>query len=249
MDRFKKKILIECLPVVRNIYEDLFDQIEAKKILKDQKVDRIDTLKVKYLKDVKLILKRNLREAYLDGKLSAKDELLKGTYRTPLADDKFLEILEAESFQYIGDWAYNITKGARIALMEAIRDGKPLSAVIDFLEEHGMEDSLTSLERFSRTKITDVMNRGRMAFYNESGVVAAYQYSAILDDRTTDICSGLDGKVFKDGDAPIPPMHFNCRSLLIPITKYEDYEADEFVGKVPIDQFIDDNKGDGFSKQ
>lgn len=40
----------------------------------------------------------------------------------------------------------------------------------------------------------------------------------------------------------------NCRSLLIPITKYEDYTPSEMVGKVPIDQFIEEKKGGGFSK-
>ncbi len=87
-----------------------------------------------------------------------------------------------------------------------------------------------------------------MSFFEDSGVVAAYQYSAILDDVTSDICAGLDGKIFEAGSEPIPPLHFNCRSLLIPITKYEDYKASEKAGGQPIDQFIEENKGSGFAK-
>lgn len=39
----------------------------------------------------------------------------------------------------------------------------------------------------------------------------------------------------------------NCRSVLIPITKYEEYEADTHVGKTPINEFIDEKKGKGFA--
>lgn len=250
MDRVKNRIMIESLPIVKRIYEDLFEQIEQKKIIQNLKPDRIQDLKLKHLKELKLVLKKNLRDAHKEAKATAQAELLNGNhYRTPLPDDKFLEVLDAELFAYIGDWAYNVTKATRITLMEAIRDGKPLSAVIDMLEQDGIEESNVSLERFSRTKITDVMNRGRLEFFNESGVVAAYQYSAILDDRTTDICAGLDGKIFQAGTEPVPPMHFNCRSLLIPITKYEDFEVDDKVGKKSIQEFIEDNKGDGFAKR
>lgn len=40
----------------------------------------------------------------------------------------------------------------------------------------------------------------------------------------------------------------NCRSVLIPITKYEEFEPSETVGKTDIQDFIEENKGDGFSK-
>ena len=33
----------------------------------------------------------------------------------------------------------------------------------------------------------------------------------------------------------------NCRSVLIPITIYEEYEPDTHVGKTPIEQFIEEN--------
>lgn len=249
MDRFKSKVMNESTPIVRAIFEDLFDQIEQKKIVKDQKPERIESIKLKKLKDLKLILKRNFREAYGDAQSQAASEIMKGHYRTPLPDDKFLEFLESETFQYIGDWSYQVTKKARLAMLEAIKDGKSLSSLLDLLEDEGLSESMVSIERFARTKFTDVTNRGRLAFFNESGLVSAYQYSAILDDRTSDVCSGLDGKIFKAGTEPIPPMHFNCRSLLIPITRFEEYEADTKVGSKPIDQFIEENKGAGFPKR
>jgi SPP1 gp7 family putative phage head morphogenesis protein len=174
---------------------------------------------------------------------------MKGNFRSPIPNEKFMEVLEQETFDYIGDWEYLVTKGARQALVEAVKDGKPLSAVIDFLETEGKDVALASLERYSRTKFTEVMNRGRLEFFEDSGVVAAYQYSAILDDRTSDICAGLHGKVFKAGSEPVPPMHFNCRSVLVPITKYEEWNADKKVGSKDIESFIEEHKGAGFPKR
>lgn len=249
MDRFKSRVLDEAMPIVRRVFESLYDQIKAKKILQTQDNSKLESLKTPYLRELNSLLRSALRDGWKEGRAIGQREILKGAFRAPLPDDAFLQYLENETFQYVGDWGYNVTKKARVTILEAIRDGKPLSAVLDLLDEEGVTDSMVSLERFARTKFTDVMNRGRVAAFNDSGVVAAYQYSAILDDRTTPICAGLHGKIFKNGDEPIPPMHFNCRSLLVPITKYEAFEADEEVGGTSIDDFIDANKGDGFARR
>lgn len=249
LDSYQETLMAEANPVIEKIYRDMFDQIQKKKILQNQRPERIETIKLKYLKELKQVIKQSLLDSFKDSKMMAQQELMKGNFRAPLPNEKFLEVLEQETFDYIGDWEYTVTKGARQALMEAIKDGKPLSSVIDFLETEGKDVALVSLERYSRTKFTEVMNRGRIEFFDDSGVVAAYQYSAILDDRTSDICAGLHGKVFKAGTEPVPPMHFNCRSVLVPITKYEEWEADDKVGSKDIDAFIEENKGTGFPRR
>jgi SPP1 gp7 family putative phage head morphogenesis protein len=42
--------------------------------------------------------------------------------------------------------------------------------------------------------------------------------SATLDFRTTPICQARDGNVYKKVDAPKPPYHYRCRTLLLPWT-------------------------------
>lgn len=249
MDSNVSRIMKETQPILKDIFRDLADQIETKKIVQGNRVDKIDELKIKYLAKMKQILKDNLRLNYKDAQLIARDEIFKGQFRTPVPADEFLDVLESETFQYIGDWEYNIRKGVRVRLIEAIKDGKPLSSVLDALEDEGLKNAEASLERFSRTKSTEIMNKARVAFYEDSKVVHGYQYSAILDDRTTEICRGLHGKTFKKGQEPIPPMHFNCRSVLIPITIFEEFEPTEKIGQKSVDQFIDDNIGEGFPKR
>ena len=47
------------------------------------------------------------------------------------------------------------------------------------------------------------------------------RYSAVIDDRTTDICKKYDDKVWPIGSPNIkyPPLHWNCRSSLITFRK------------------------------
>jgi len=249
MNSLKDAVITEANPVIQDIYDDLIKQIKQKKILQTQDLDKIDKIKIKFGSKLKQILKSKFREAHKAAKSQAQSELLKGNFALPLENEDFLEFLEKETFQYIGDFEYQIKKNVRLKLVQAIKDGLPLSEIAGILSKEGIELSEISLERYARTKFTEVMNRGRHEFFEESGVVAAYQYSAILDDRTTEICDGLHGKIFAKGDEPIPPLHFNCRSLLIPITKYEDWKADKSVGGKNIDKFIEDESGEGFSKQ
>jgi SPP1 gp7 family putative phage head morphogenesis protein len=250
LDRFKNSVNDAGLPIINSIWESVIDQIQKKGILKNQRADKIKEIKIPKLRELNLLLKRSFKELYRDSKQMAQRELLKGNFALPLADDKFLEVIDEETFEFVGDnFRFGIEKEVRQELQKAIRDGSPLSKVSGVLDDQGVELSKIQLERFARTKFTEVMNRGRLSFFDDSGVVAAYQYSAILDGRTTTVCEGLHGKVFKAGEQPVPPMHFNCRSTLIPITKFEDFKVDTRIKNSSVDDFIEKNKGEGFSKQ
>lgn len=83
------------------------------------------------------------------------------------------------------------------------------------------EDGVTALSRrqvqaITRTAVMHVSNAARSAFFLENADVITQEYFvATLDARTTAICRSLDGKRFELGKGPIPPLHFNCRSLRI----------------------------------
>lgn len=247
LDDYDNSLKDQWTPILNKIFTDLFEQITNKKIVQSGNVDKIDSIKLKYLKELKQILKASFMGIYKDGQSQAQTEILKSNFAKPILDDKFLDILESETFGFIGDWEYAVRKNVKTQLIAAIKDGKPLSSVIDILDNRGRELSEIALERYARTKHTEVLNKGRLEFFDQSGVIAAYQYSAILDDVTSGICRSLNGKIFKAGTQPIPPMHFNCRSLLVPITKYEAFKVSEKVGDTPIGEFIEENKGEGFS--
>lgn len=50
---------------------------------------------------------------------------------------------------------------------------------------------------------------------NNSDIIEGYKWVSTLDNRTSEQCRALDGKVFKIGEGPLPPIHPNCRSTTV----------------------------------
>lgn len=70
----------------------------------------------------------------------------------------------------------------------------------------------------ARTSIQHVASASRMALWEaNSDIISGYRFVATLDSRTTQQCRSLDGKVFKLGQGPIPPLHHNCRSTTVAV--------------------------------
>ena len=62
--------------------------------------------------------------------------------------------------------------------------------------------------------------------FRERGV-EQQRFCATLDERTSDICRSMDGKVFKTSEIEIgvnaPPLHCRCRSVMVPHIGDDDY--------------------------
>jgi len=249
-------------PIVDEILESIIEQIDKKKIISNKKIDRIKDIKVRGLKNLNESIKDTLLDNFTSSKTIAMDELIKANNKlnnfakNSLTSEEFLKLLQDETFDYVGDLQDNLSKVAKVEVVAGIKDGKTVDEVAAAIKESGRRASIISIERYYRTKLTETMNQGRIEFFTESGIVHGYQYSAIMDSRTTAVCSGLHGKKFaanSDGPAfgtPIPPLHFNCRSILVPITKNESFNKSRSVGvgdeNIPIDDFISENIGKGF---
>jgi SPP1 gp7 family putative phage head morphogenesis protein len=109
--------------------------------------------------------------------------------------------------------------------------GEPAEKVIaDFAER--MNVSKHAAARLIRTEAAYFSGQSRLDAYREMGV-ERYKFVATLDMRTSEICRGMDGKVFLIGDAKpgvnYPPLHVFCRSTTIPY--YEDAAAGERAAK------------------
>lgn len=86
------------------------------------------------------------------------------------------------------------------------------------------------LENIARTNVADAINQGRKALFNEpalDGFIRGYEYSAIMDDRTTEVCELMNGIKRRDFGDLEPPNHFQCRSIIIPITELDDWDGIE----------------------
>jgi len=71
-------------------------------------------------------------------------------------------------------------------------------------------------EAITRTAVNSFSNGARSMFFEENAALFGEElFVATLDGRTTPICRSYDGKRFKLGEGPHPPLHFSCRSLRV----------------------------------
>jgi len=72
-----------------------------------------------------------------------------------------------------------------------------------------------------RTAVNQISNRAALAVYEANkDITKTYRYTATLDTRTTMLCISYDGEIFKYGLGPVPPLHWACRSTIVPVIDY-----------------------------
>lgn len=105
--------------------------------------------------------------------------------------------------------------------------GTELAAV---LEDDFRKFGQVRTKIIARTESNKAFNWGRRYRFDQSKAIAGYRYSAILDERTTEICQALHGHSWSITDPALdqhtPPNHFMCRSVIVPISKYVTWEFD-----------------------
>lgn len=110
----------------------------------------------------------------------------------------------------------------RIGMIQGESSAAIARRVVGTARQRG-RDGITEISRraaagITRTAVIGISNQAKREFYKaNSSLFTEELYVATLDARTTPICRSLDGKTFPIGIGPIPPLHFNCRSVRIAI--------------------------------
>jgi SPP1 gp7 family putative phage head morphogenesis protein len=74
-----------------------------------------------------------------------------------------------------------------------------------------------------RTAVQHVATQARMETLKEnSDVVLAVEWVSTLDSKTTAVCRSLDGHRYPLREGPRPPIHINCRSTVVAVTRFSD---------------------------
>ena len=216
-----------------------------------------------------------LKEAWSIGESHARKEISKANhaYTAFAVNDLALQdvaaaYLKQKSFSLAGDINAATQKTIRNILLEGIKVSKTQEetkrAIYKALESDGMlteeaviealgtttvKSANARIETAIRTTSFEAINEARYQFFSDPelrGFVEALEYSAVLDDRTTEICSQLDGETY-GMDSEVwatfrPPNHFNCRSILIPVTIRDTWTQSDAPSVLP-------QKGFGFARQ
>ncbi len=129
---------------------------------------------------------------------------------------------------------------AKQKIYSGIQNGLSVQNIMGSLESVFPSFHVGRLQNIARTETSRAMNEGRIEGFQSpalKGFITAVEFSAILDSRTSDICEDRDGLILAIDDPRLksntPPLHYQCRSILVPVDKYSMVEEglDEKVGK------------------
>lgn len=121
------------------------------------------------------------------------------------------------------------------AVRQGIVQGKPNQQIIGDVLGRGPGQGILEVSRRNaaalvQTSVQTVANVARLeSFAQNADVVKGVKQISTLDSHTTDICIAYSGMAWNLEGKPIqgnklafnggPPRHWNCRSLLVPMTK------------------------------
>ena len=144
--------------------------------------------------------------------------------------EKAIKAMEARSVYLAGD-----VDGSLLTGVKKIMNGF-LAGVARKDAEKAVEALMSSTKEraslITTTETTYSYNRGRLAGYRENAVDYV-RFSAVMDGRTSQICTSRHGLLMKMDDPAIsantPPLHGRCRSVLDPV--YSAYQPELIIEK------------------
>lgn len=229
MEKYEKDLDKALKEIEKKQKEDLVNQI--KRAVENDDAKALGTIKLKYNNQVGQVVNDIQKEAFEAGKKTAATEMgvkvpptkreIQGAMRvqTDAVVAKAASDAETAAKNAV---AYNANKAGGITNLQSGTAGVIATQAID--------NALTKARNAYHTyAIGGAINTGRTSVFERyPEKVYAMQYSAILDNRTTDLCMSLDGRVFKAGSAAAsqytPPQHMNCRSILVEILEEEEFK-------------------------
>lgn len=134
-----------------------------------------------------------------------------------------------------------VIDNVRFAVQTGVQRGWSTDEVVRTLrgtKDTGYTDGLVSganenqLRAMVRTAATHASTTARTESFAALGV-KQWRFVAVLDSRTSIQCAANDGKVFDMGEGPLPPLHPNCRSNVVPYTGEPVGERASVDGPVP----------------
>ncbi|OQB15721.1 MAG: NAD(+)--arginine ADP-ribosyltransferase EFV [Firmicutes bacterium ADurb.Bin193] len=179
---------------------------------------------------------QTMAEVYQDGYYRAAFNLSQGLgFQVSFTKPNAGSIADVLSYPWSGDsfsdriWdnKQKLIKGLRQKLTQSFIQGAAVQKTASVIAKE-MDVSYKNAMRLVRTEINYFANRSTKELYTAIGV-KKYKFLATLDLRTSEICAGLDGKVFNTEDEAVginyPPMHPHCRSTTIPYFPEDDLSA------------------------
>jgi len=227
--------------------KQLFDSIlpEAQPYVEDVlRTGNVDGFELPGRKRYLVLFKRYLQELYAQGMTIADLELEAKRAKfdqhpspAPIIPTNAMNWIDGWTSHFGDDYYKGATQDVVRLLKQGLGEGwstehtmKELGVYLGVTTVHGFNQR--RLEVIARTNATSAFNQGRLETFRQAGdFVKFVQFLAILDSRTTDICESRNGRLLRL-DSPeladnTPPLHYQCRSVLSPVTAYDLKEMEK----------------------
>ena len=222
--QFQKKIL----PILTKIVINLNKKYNINKKVKARTVrtitDDIDSWLTHQSDDLILmpsrpVITRNIRQSYRKGANKALQALTDTQidYLTAMDWDAFM-LLEDINFSRIKDCTVAMNNAITYSAQRGVLEGWGSNKIAYEIRRNIKGNSNMGIHRaktIARTEVINAYNTAAQNKYKQNGV-KKYIWITSFDERTCDICSSLDGKIFSVGRGEVPPVHPNCRCSTSP---------------------------------
>jgi len=175
-----------------------------------------------------------LRGNKYQGKITLSDgDSVKDSVQKFMNTGEWNEVVPKDAVNWInnyvpklsGNFSSDVLDKTRDVIKNSLQEGTTLQQREKELQKV-LDVSKSRIENIARTEITRAHNLGSLAAMKANQDVIGVEFSAVLDNRTTPMCSERHGLRMRLDDDRIPfntpPLHCRCRSMLISLTVYDN---------------------------
>jgi phage gp29-like protein len=242
------------LKLEQNIKTVMKKQMEAANnyIVKKMETDKfdftaIDNLDIRYKDELVKVMEKGYTDAYEEGKKQARQSLPNkfSTTRigTGMVSTGFQRYFKSKARLDVKKITATLNNNLITTLLDSIVKGKsiprttmaiesafaPYLADGETIKRTGALATSYRTNAIARTATLGAYNYGRRDVGEDKDVkdfVIGYQLSAVLDDRTSEICelvAEIEPTIRAQDEGMIneltPPLHYNCRTIMVFVTK------------------------------
>lgn len=194
-------------------------------LIENMKAEEIAALSVASNGELAKIYGRVSKELFEVGKKTAADEL---GVKVATTDPDVRGIYRAQAIQAENVIESGLVETAKTEALDQIRKGADASTTLANVTQAITQKADKMLAATTTQVISGSFSTGRLSTYQSNpDKIYGYQFTAVLDGRTTNLCRSLNGRVVgpKDPDYYYfnPPLHYRCRSFWVAI------KSDEFI--------------------
>jgi SPP1 gp7 family putative phage head morphogenesis protein len=236
--------------------EGALDVVTGKIVRLAAKAEQTESLvrKKKYLDKQKAEIEKVLDDIYSDigSKIQEKSvevaletpEILRTIASQTLKIDLALPHLDKKlvnswfnSFQvegmYFNKWLSKIRENAAARIVKEAKESiilqEPFRETAKRIQT-ALNVTRNSASGLAQNAIFQMHNQAELEFFEENqDIIDRVRFTAELDIHTSALCISLDSRVYKLGEAPLPPLHWRCRSRLEPV--FSEERLNKIAGK------------------